>query len=102
MGYRLLTIKTKKMANKKFFINGVRVYPNSPDLQNCKSVEDVAKLEIFSHFNAGAKKSSEERLFNLVSKVKENPEYDGDGRDKEEKKEESGGDQAPTEHEGEE
>jgi len=83
------------MSKKKYFINGVRVYPDSPDLKNCKSLEDVQKLEIFSHMNDVAKKSSEEWLWNLCSKLKADPAYDGDGRPEEQKEPASPADKEP-------
>lgn len=44
-------------------INGVGVNIDSKDIQNCKSLEDIEKLDLFSHMNNEDKAISEQGLF---------------------------------------
>jgi hypothetical protein len=54
-------------------IKGVGVETDSRDLQNCKSIEDVEKLEIFSHLS---KKDQDEANSELWDFVKDSEKED--------------------------
>ena len=50
----------------KVNVNAVSVDTESEDLKNVESVEDVAALGIFDHFNERAKNDSNQSLFDII------------------------------------